>query len=116
MSRLLASLFVLVIILPHTAYAQTQALRLGCGEFKEEVPQDILSIIQKEEDDGGSLKSITERNFSGYFFGVSYSYLHLEGMFYENEYGQMVICNISFVLKIDTEGKAKICLDKRGGE
>lgn len=66
-SRLVASLFILVTIVPCASYAQTQALRLGCGEFKEEVPRNILSIIQKEEDDAGSLKNITEKNFLDIF-------------------------------------------------
>lgn len=115
MSRLLASLFVLITILPHASYAQTQAMRLGCGEFKKEVPQDILSLIQKEENDGGSFKNITEKTYSGYFFGISYSRLHVEGMFYENEYNQVIVCDVTFILKIDDGGKVQICLDKRGG-
>lgn len=105
-----------VVLFATPTNAQMRASQMGCGEFRKDIPLEILSVIQKEENDRSNIRNITEKSFSGYFFGIYYDGLHLEGMFYENESGELIICDITFTVKIDRSGKAEICLDKRGGE
>lgn len=105
-----------VVLFATPSNAQMRASQMGCGEFKKDIPSEIFSVIQKEENDRSSIRNITEKSSSGYFFGIYYDGLHLEGMFYENEIGELIVCDITFIVKIDRKGKAEICLDKRGGE
>lgn len=59
-----------------------------------EIPPEISEMIQEEKDKGGIIE-IQEKSPTGYISSLFYGRLLLEGLFYLDKDGKVVICEIT---------------------
>src|SRR3990167_3811929 len=72
---------------------------LACDSFQ--IPQKVAEVLAKEVNPEITIQ-VQQPN--GYISALFYNRVYLEGWFWEKD-GHFYVCDITFAIKVDTEGR-----------